>query len=253
MASHNNAEQEDSAADLPTTDSEPGSDAEASEIDEEELNEWMSATYKPIYYSKKPMKIPLTAPWDLSISDADVEKLRVGFKSHSMDDKWDLLVEDPDKNNGGFSVHIIRNWLAMDCYVLHITPRASGADEEKKEKREEEGGGSGETAAAKISGITWEGDKNGLQCSAEQARKEAVMLCRGWLGCEFEALPQYPSSVFWDPKGYKKLGKPEGQAGSSNGDSSAAGEAEEEAKKEVDPSLRLHVMSLGGRYWNEIQ
>lgn len=248
MASNHNGEQEDPAKDQPTTDSE--SDVEfdtssdegaASEVDEEELNSWHKATYKPIYYSKKPMKAPLTAPWGLPVSDADVEKLKVGFKSQSMDHKWDLLVEDPDPS-GGFSVHIIRNWLQMDCYVLHITPKPSG-DEDKGED--------GGSTAAKIRGITWEGDKNGLQCSTEQARKEAVMLCRGWLGCEFETLPDYPSSVFWDPSGYKKLGEPEGQAGSSNGDGSKT-EDTGEAKK-IDASLKLHVMSLGGRYWKEIQ
>lgn len=234
MASHNNAERQEPTAELPTTDSESEVEEDAiSDVDEEEMKQWLSTVYKR--GSKKPMKERLTAPLDVSISDADVEKLKVGFKSQSMDDKWDLLVEDPDEN-GGISIHIIRNWLQEECYILHIAPKPSTDDD-------------GRSSTAKIQGITWEGNKNNLQCGAEQAQKEAVMLCRGWLDCEFEGLPQYPSSVFWDPSAYKKLGEPDVQPGSSNVASSTGGD--EEAPREVDKSLRLHVMSLGGRYWNE--
>ena len=105
-----------------------------------------------------------------------------------MDDKWDILVENPDEN-GNLSIHIIRSWVKEPAYILHIV-----------QKQSEDDGGS-----AKVGGITWEGNKAGKQCGAEQALKEAVMLCRGHLKCEFETLPQYPRSAFWDWKAYKKL------------------------------------------------
>ncbi|OTA52915.1 hypothetical protein K449DRAFT_390622 [Hypoxylon sp. EC38] len=190
MASQSNPEPNEAVTELPTIDSESDTSEEVhsdvSEADEEEMKKWLSTAYER--ESKKPMKEPLTAPLDLPISDSDVEKLKVGFKSKSMDDKWDILIEDPDEN-GGISVHIIRSWLQEECYILHIVPRSSNDD-----------GGS-----AKIRSITWEGNKAGLQCDAEQAKKEAVILLRGHLNCEFEALPDYPSSVFWDSKAYKKL------------------------------------------------
>ena len=122
-----------------------------SDVDEEEVKRWLSTAYER--GSKKPMKEPLTAPWSLPISDTDVEKLKVGFKSRSMDDKWDLLVEDPDEN-GNISLHIIRNWLQEECYILRIVPKPNN-----------DNGGS-----AKIQSITWEGNKVGLQCGAEQAK-----------------------------------------------------------------------------------
>ncbi|KAL6410907.1 hypothetical protein AUP68_07339 [Ilyonectria robusta] len=193
---HSIAEQEEPTIDLPTTDSESDVEEDAhndveedalSDVDEEELwRKWLSTAYER--GSKKPMKEPLTAPLDVPISDADVEKLKVGVKSRSMDDKWDILVEDLDEN-GGISIHIIRHWVQEECYILHIVPTPSNGD-----------GGN-----AKVQGITWEGNKAGLQCDAEQAKKEAVMLCRGHLHCEFEALPQYPSSAFWDSSAYKRL------------------------------------------------
>ncbi len=97
---------------------------------------------------------PLTAPWDLPISDADVEKLKVGFKSRRMDDKWDMLIEDPDEN-GHISIHILRSWLQEECYILHILPKPSNDD----------------GRSAKIQSITWEGNKAGLQCDAEQRQE----------------------------------------------------------------------------------
>ncbi|KAK7419308.1 hypothetical protein QQX98_003460 [Neonectria punicea] len=187
MTSHSSAEQEEPTTELPTKDNEFKVEEDAdSEVDEEEMRKWLSTTYER--GSKRPMKEPLTAAWGLPISDADVEKLKVGVKSRSMDDKWDILVEDPDEN-GNISIHILRSWLQEECYILHIVPKPSNDD-----------GGS-----AKVQSITWEGNKAGLQCDAEQAEKEAVMLCRGHLHCEFETLPHYPSSMFWDSKAYKRL------------------------------------------------
>ncbi|KAK9775865.1 hypothetical protein SCAR479_07390 [Seiridium cardinale] len=187
MTPHSNAEQGETTTGLPITDSEVDVEEDAhGDVDEEEMKKWLSTTYER--GSKKPMRAPLSAPWGLPISDADVEKLKVGFKSRDMDDKWDMLIEDPDEN-GNMSLHILRSWLQEECYILHIIPKPSDDD-----------GGS-----AKIQRVTWEGNKAGLQCDAEQAQKEAVILSRGHLHCEFETLPHYPSTVFWDPKAYKKL------------------------------------------------
>ncbi|KAI1468750.1 uncharacterized protein F4812DRAFT_345096 [Daldinia caldariorum] len=185
MTPHSNAEQEEPATELPMTDSRSETDDSGSEMDEEEIKRWYSATYKR--GSKPPMKKPLTAAWGLPISDADLAKLKVGLRPRDMDDKWEILIEDPDEN-GNVSIHITRSWLQEECYILHIVPRSNDEGE-----------------SARIESITWEGNKGGLQCEAEQAEKEAVMLCRGHLHCEFEALPQYPSSAFWDSKAYKKL------------------------------------------------
>ncbi|CAG9998245.1 unnamed protein product [Clonostachys byssicola] len=115
----------------------------------------------------------------------DLEKLNAGFRTRSMDDKWDLLVEDPDEQ-GNISLHILRNWAYTEYFILHIVSN-------------EDGGG------AVIQDITWEGNNDGFRCEAEQAQKEAVILCRLFLECEFKTIPQYPSSAIWSPEGYKKL------------------------------------------------
>lgn len=170
--------------------------------DEEAMKKWLSTVYEP--GSKKPMKLPLTAPLDLPISDADVAKLKVGFKSQSMDDRWEILVEDPDED-GGMSVHIFRSWHMEECYILHIIVPKEGSISSNDHNGDRGGGGSRSASRAKVHGITWEGDKAGLQCDAEQAKKEAVMVARWILDCEFEELPQYSSKEFWQSSGYKKL------------------------------------------------
>lgn len=159
MTSHTNVEQEEPTTGLPTVDSEFDVEEDAdsdldedahSDVDlEEEMKKWLSTAYER--GSKKPMKEPLTAPWGLLVSDADMERIKVGFKSQSMDDKWDLLVEDPDMN-GNISLHILRNWLQEECYVLHIVPKPSNDD-----------GGS-----AMIQSITWEGNKVAMRRRAGQ-------------------------------------------------------------------------------------
>jgi hypothetical protein len=85
----------------------------------------LSTTYERGW--KKPMKEPLTAPWGLPISDTDLEKLKFGFKFHSMDDKRDMLIEDPDES-GNISLHILRSWFQEECYILHIVPKPRNYD-----------------------------------------------------------------------------------------------------------------------------
>ncbi|VUC37318.1 unnamed protein product [Clonostachys rosea] len=150
---------------------------------EEEIQLWWTARYDKSIV--KPIKEPLTAPWGLPVNSKDLEKLKAGFRTRSMDDKWDLLVEDPD-GQGNISLHILRNLAYTEYFILHIVSY-------------EDGGG------AVIQDITWEGNNDGFRCEAEQAQKEAVVLCRLFLECEFETVPKYPSSVIWSPEGYKKL------------------------------------------------
>ena len=119
------------------------------------------------------MKKPLTAPWDLAVSDSDVEKLKAGFRSRNQDDKYDWLIED---ENGNISIHCIRHFVKEEEYILHIAPRSSNDD----------------GASAKIHSMTWEGERIGKQYDAEQAKKMVVLLARNILKCDFEALPHYP-------------------------------------------------------------
>jgi hypothetical protein len=148
-----------------TSDSDTHSDVEE---DEEFWERWRSNTYERKLV--KPMTKPLTAPWDLTVSDSDVEKLKAGFRPRNMDDKYAWLIED---ENGNISIHIIRYLVQVEEYILHIAPKSSN----------------GNSASAKIHSITWEGDLNGIQRDVEQAKENVVILARVILKCDFETLP----------------------------------------------------------------
>jgi hypothetical protein len=93
------------------------------------------------------MEDPATALWDLSISDADFEKLKAGFESEDMDDRWIISVTDLDQS-GNISIHISRSWTKKELYRLAVKP-------------------SDGTSGVKIEAITWEQNKGGIHISEE--------------------------------------------------------------------------------------
>ncbi|KAL8376629.1 hypothetical protein RB595_007641 [Gaeumannomyces hyphopodioides] len=116
MASHSNARREGLAKTAPPpsnfeddnesevyipSDSESDSGSEPSplpaELAELDEAEFFKPTVERNRHRMHPMKEALTAPWDVPVSAADVERLKAGFRSRSMDDKWDLLVGGPGR------------------------------------------------------------------------------------------------------------------------------------------------------------
>ncbi|PQE30875.1 atp-dependent dna helicase protein [Rutstroemia sp. NJR-2017a WRK4] len=120
------------------------------------------------------MNNPATVSWDLSISDIDFEKLKAGFEALDMNQRWEIITKDPDEN-GIISIHISRSWTEEDQYILAVKPSDGGS--------------------AKIISITWEQNKGEIRVGEERAKKEAVMLCRMVLRCDFDTLPL----ILWAP------------------------------------------------------
>ncbi|CAH0021771.1 unnamed protein product [Clonostachys rhizophaga] len=128
----------------------------------------------------KPIDNDETASWGLSISSSDFQKLKNGFSPMSMDDKWVIKAMEPDQN-GNITVHYARSWTGAQFYILTLRP----ADDN----------------SAVVETITWRrGANTSATTSSKQARKESVILSRMLLGCRFESLPQYNSSIFWNPQ-----------------------------------------------------
>jgi hypothetical protein len=121
---------------------------------------------------------PATAQWGVSISDRDFLKLKTGFEPADMDDKWVVSVADLDQSDN-FSITVSRSWTGKKFYVLTI--------------KLSDGGNS-----INIEAITWEQNKGGIHISEEQGKKEAVILCRGLLDCEFDTIPYYDPSLLWN-------------------------------------------------------
>lgn len=114
---------------------------------------------------------PATAPWGLSISDADFKKLSAGLEPQDQDDKWRITVSDQNQN-GNISINMARTVANREIYILFVNPN---------------NGGSG----AIIEAVTWEQNKGGIHLTEEQAKKEVVMITRSILQCDYDALPEY--------------------------------------------------------------
>ena len=122
------------------------------------------------------MEAPATASWDVNISASDFSKLKAGFEALDMNQRWEIVTKGPDEH-GLTSIHISRSWTEEDQYILAVKPN-------------EEGG-------AKITSITWEQNKGEVHVDEERGKKEAIIVCRMVLKCDFEALPEYDRKILW--------------------------------------------------------
>ncbi|GJC79952.1 hypothetical protein ColLi_02790 [Colletotrichum liriopes] len=122
------------------------------------------------------MPEPATAPWGLSISDADFAKLKAGLEPMDQDDKWRYAATD-DSESGTVTIHIVRVGMGHELYSVVVRP------------------GDGR---AKIEAISWSQDQGGIRISEGVAKKHVVVLSRCNLECDFEALPDFDSEDFFD-------------------------------------------------------
>jgi hypothetical protein len=95
-----------------------------------------------------------------------------------MNQRWEIIAKDPDEN-GIISIHISRSWTEEDQYILAVKPS--------------DGGG------AKITSIIWEQNKGEIRVEEERGKKEAVIVCRMVLHCDFDTLPLYDRKILWAP------------------------------------------------------
>ena len=79
------------------------------------------------------------------------------------------------------SIHFVRSGTGKEFYVLVVNPRDGGSN-----------------SGVKIETITWEQNKGGIRISEEQAKKEVVIIARGLLEYDFDALPEYDVSELWN-------------------------------------------------------
>ena len=123
----------------------------------------------PEGYKPPSMIEPETTLWDIDISDADFKKLQVGFRPVDQDDKWFFLATGPNEVDIIF-IHIIRFFSHMVFYTLNIKP--------------------GDGGRFKVNSFTYE-KKVFVSKTEEKAKEHVVVLCKGYLECDFEALPEY--------------------------------------------------------------
>ncbi|KAG8629446.1 hypothetical protein KVT40_003311 [Elsinoe batatas] len=108
------------------------------------------------------MEAPIIVPWGIRISKDDVEKLRAGFASKQMQQRWDIKSEETD---GVLTVRILRSWTNKLCLVMKVVINEDGD--------------------AEVTDFTWESRSGGDTFTEDECKKLAVRLCRGWCDCEF--------------------------------------------------------------------
>lgn len=144
-----------------------------------------SAEGQPFPRLRYPITTPLTSPWNLRITDVDYARLKIGhWNTDEVDDNWSIHTKADDAGNLR-SVHIVRSFT-MEWYILNLSL--------------------GEDGGAVIDSVTWDAEQHlglkGYPGASEQAKKEAVHFCRGYLKCRFEGLPIYGKEIYDYPGCY---------------------------------------------------
>ncbi|KAF4548427.1 Hypothetical protein D9617_28g065330 [Elsinoe fawcettii] len=132
-----------------------------------------------------PMEDPATAIWNLPISVTDLEKLKAGYISEGMEEKWDFKAGEPDITNGRITLRISRSWTGIEHYLLHLQT----VETDETVETEEPG--------PWIHSITWSQNIGKPRLTEEQAKINAIILCRCWLGCGFLMIPHMDESMMW--------------------------------------------------------
>ncbi|KAH8731822.1 hypothetical protein GQ44DRAFT_698076 [Phaeosphaeriaceae sp. PMI808] len=124
----------------------------------------------------QPIEHPLTATWNLGITDADIHKLVHGYQPEQMEDRWMCCSDGPDQQ-GTIVVHIYRSWSGDEQLQLTAKAPTSTSDEGEGIK------GRG----AEITEIKWERGNSPNELNEGQAKDLATTLCRQILGCKLDA------------------------------------------------------------------
>lgn len=117
--------------------------------------------------SKKPFQKPQSAPWDASVSPANLPQLLNGFRMRAMEDKWFVYADGPDAQ-GNAVLHMHRSWTGHKNIELKISVPL---DEEGEFKEED----------ARITEITWETDESIFRAPGVEEMKEMAAEVCSWV------------------------------------------------------------------------
>lgn len=156
-----------------------------------------------------PVDNPISAAWDLRISQADVDRLRAGFNAEDTNEKWLVtsetvlrthIVGRPNRmaqagpfpgvhvSPGLMVVRISQNSTGKEVFTLGVRPITGGSGERVTSSSAASGQGGGGI----IEAITWNSRPQPTRAVSEhQAKIDITILCRSILRCDLEAQPDY--------------------------------------------------------------
>ncbi|KAI8170592.1 hypothetical protein KHU50_005826 [Colletotrichum sp. SAR 10_65] len=119
-----------------------------------------------------PISHPATAPWHLSLSDTDTDKLLHGYQPAAMEDRWMCRSDGPDEQ-GNIVVHVYRSWTGNEQFQMKVM--ASSLRETAFRGSEAKKPGESD---AEITEITWDTGSGDAQMSEEDAKSLATTICK---------------------------------------------------------------------------
>lgn len=119
--------------------------------------------------------------WVLGCLEQYCRQLKSSLKTQDQDEEW--LISATFRP---ISIHVARSARGSQLYVPHIVVKPGDDDSSNR------------NSDITIVGITWEQNKGESRISEEQSKKEIVIITRGILRCDFDALPEYDVSDLWN-------------------------------------------------------
>ncbi|KAE8442094.1 hypothetical protein EG329_003852 [Mollisiaceae sp. DMI_Dod_QoI] len=125
-------------------------------------------------WETEPFIAPVTCPWNLSLTPAQISKLILGFEPVEMEDKWFVFADGPDEG-GGVRVNFFRSWTGNKIFEVRVELEGLVV-QGKKDGRE-----------GRIKELVYESNEEVVAEQDEEGAKEMVAeLCKWVLGIELE-------------------------------------------------------------------
>ncbi|KID59835.1 hypothetical protein MBR_10519, partial [Metarhizium brunneum ARSEF 3297] len=134
-----------------------------------------AGTARDAHWDTRPIHDPVTASWNLRISQSDSQKMIHGFIPKEMEDKWLCYSTTPDNAQGITVVHLCRSWGKTEQIALKVQQADAIND------------ASGSSQTWIILDITWERRVGEQDLGEQEAKEDAIRVCNYILDC---ALPE---------------------------------------------------------------
>lgn len=134
---------------------------------------------------QQPIKSPITAKWDITISQEDYDKMAKVFQAWDTTDRWNVNAIYRDKSSGKILLHFARGSSESILYTLMI--------EENNHTNSNQ---------IEIKSIIWEELEDDKPISEDWAKREVILMAIEFLGCDLPGLPELTYAEWW-PKYFK--------------------------------------------------
>lgn len=121
---------------------------------------------------------PATASWNVTISQADLEKLQAGYEPWDIGNMWYIKAMPRDESNR-MHVHFARFCARSPVYTIVVAVSPDGS------------------SGGVIESIIWETREGDHDLSEDWAKREVVLVARSRAECDMPGLPELDREEWW--------------------------------------------------------